>query len=800
MQSISHILAATFVSERRRVAGVIPPRAVPRGLAIALLVMVTCPAIAAPVAHAAGAAYVLTRKNGPAKERITVASQGYAHRLFTRGRLTSGMAIDYRKRDVVIYDAAGKRFQRISLRAAVERVASERRMLRKADTPYFELPNRLAFPSERPQRLVAARRIKGVRARGYLLRRAGQPASRLWLATGLPRPPAGIRRLLARIPFDAGSALTGRVALRVDERRRGRYRVVTAVGRVRRTSTGRLAFAAPKGFKPTTELVAPITRQTSSVPAHVTRQIPWFPIQDNPEVFVVYWGRRFSSEPGTIQRINQALANTILKPPYIDGMAQYGVGPGRLLGHIVVPSDPPASAGRRDAEGWAANAGMASFARASGAPFAWTRIGPDPLVVIFVSAEVVDASDNNGYHSVMPVQTTLLDPLGIFLQPVYPFAMVKVPPFDASFSHIDGATVTASHETVETATDPVTIPAGWVDPSKGASTPPEQGEIADICQEGMTAPWFQRSRVNGIAVNTYWSENTRSCVPESRPSIRIDSPINGSSASRGQVIPLRATASDPFDALMGPSVTWASDIQGDLGSGTLVNATLQPGAHLITATATNSQALVRTASVRVTVISRPPQVAITDPPSAATFPSDRLISFHGTATDPADGELTGSRLVWRDNGAQFGTGRDVVHNIPQQGSHTITLTATNNHGESATDSIAITVGPPTGGPSAVIDSPSEGAWFQFGETQPVSFTGHASDPEDGTLSGASLRWFDDYDVGNSHFHVHFGSGTSASTLLYSGGTERQHTISLVATDSDGKTDTDVIHVSSGQIG
>ena len=151
------------------------------------------------------------------------------------------------------------------------------------------------------------------------------------------------------------------------------------------------------------------------------------------------------------------------------------------------------------------------------------------MVVLYEPMDALSAEgnrDNLGYHTVMPVGTALLDPLGLVVMPVYPWIIVKVPPADGHGGDIDSADITVSHETAETATD--TITTGWTDPDKSALG--EQGEVADICHEGNHAPWDDWTRVGGVAVATYWSESARSCVPATQPSVRIDTPADGATA------------------------------------------------------------------------------------------------------------------------------------------------------------------------------------------------------------------------------------------------------------------------------
>lgn len=89
--------------------------------------------------------------------------------------------------------------------------------------------------------------------------------------------------------------------------------------------------------------------------------------------------------------------------------------------------------------------------------------------------------------------------------------------------------------------------------------------------------------------------------------------------------------------------------------------------------------------------------------------------------------------------------------------------------------------PPSNTPPTVsIDSPANGSSFTAGDT--VSFSGSASDAEDGNLSG-SISW-------TSSLDGSLGTGASVSAALSTG----THTITASVTDSAGATATDTITV------
>ncbi|HMA76340.1 MAG TPA: hypothetical protein VKO43_03425, partial [Candidatus Krumholzibacteriaceae bacterium] len=87
-------------------------------------------------------------------------------------------------------------------------------------------------------------------------------------------------------------------------------------------------------------------------------------------------------------------------------------------------------------------------------------------------------------------------------------------------------------------------------------------------------------------------------------------------------------------------------------------------------------------------------VNITSPASGDTFLVDSTIVFTGSASDPEDGMLNDSSLVWRVNTFPqdtLGFGDTVKTNTLPEGRHTIILTATDSEGNSNYDYIFLYV-------------------------------------------------------------------------------------------------------------
>lgn len=90
---------------------------------------------------------------------------------------------------------------------------------------------------------------------------------------------------------------------------------------------------------------------------------------------------------------------------------------------------------------------------------------------------------------------------------------------------------------------------------------------------------------------------------------------------------------------------------------------------------------------------------------------------------------------------------------------------------------------PNQSPTASIDRPADGNGYAEPDT--VFFEGSGSDAEDGSLSGGSLAW-------ESSVDGELDTGTSFSSTALSAG---DHTVRLIATDSDGAADTASVSIS-----
>jgi serine protease len=113
---------------------------------------------------------------------------------------------------------------------------------------------------------------------------------------------------------------------------------------------------------------------------------------------------------------------------------------------------------------------------------------------------------------------------------------------------------------------------------------------------------------------------------------------------------------------------------------------LNPGTHVITATATDLFGGQGSASLTLSITNALPTATITSPSSDIRVLSSQFVNFKGQGFD-ADGPVS---LIWRSMlGETRGTDAFVIR-LPV-GQHTVTLTVTDSDGATATDSVVVTV-------------------------------------------------------------------------------------------------------------
>jgi hypothetical protein len=254
-------------------------------------------------------------------------------------------------------------------------------------------------------------------------------------------------------------------------------------------------------------------------------------------------------------------------------------------------------------------------------------------------------------------------------------------------------------------------------------------------------------------------------------------------------VTLIATSDDLFDgAVRDDQYQWKSDRDGPIGNARILNkTTLSPGTHRISVQVTNSQGGTRTAGpITISVVVQPPTVRVDGPADGSAFAADQKINFRGSAFDGKDGDI-GPSATWSVDGTAVGTGASLLqHQIPQQGGHLITLSATNSGGITRSASTHVTIGPPTGQPAVLITSPPlpvNQSDRYFGPGEVLTFSATADAQGVATIADSGYVWMDSVDgfLGTGQTIQH--TLTSATTI---------HDITVTVTDSLGRTGTDTI--------
>ena len=175
------------------------------------------------------------------------------------------------------------------------------------------------------------------------------------------------------------------------------------------------------------------------------------------------------------------------------------------------------------------------------------------------------------------------------------------------------------------------------------------------------------------------------------PTCVIDRPSAGGSDPFTRDIRLRGVASDTEDGDLSAVMSWSSDLQGSLGVG--ADLSVEPtvsGVHTITCSVEDSDGNVGSDAVQFTVVS--PLIEITSPDDGDTRDEGDRVRLRCDAEDLEDGQLSGSAVAWTssrdgtiDDGCSIDT-RDL-----SRGDHVLTATATDSDGNTASDSVEITI-------------------------------------------------------------------------------------------------------------
>ena len=137
--------------------------------------------------------------------------------------------------------------------------------------------------------------------------------------------------------------------------------------------------------------------------------------------------------------------------------------------------------------------------------------------------------------------------------------------------------------------------------------------------------------------------NTPPPPPNTAPTATITSPTNGSAFLTTDGITFSGSGNDAEDGVLtGTSLVWTSNLNGQIGTGGSVTASLSAGSHTITLTATDSLTATGTDSVSITV-------------TANAGPATMHVGdLNGASTKLNKGQWSGQVTVKVDTAAHFG--------------------------------------------------------------------------------------------------------------------------------------------------
>jgi len=161
-----------------------------------------------------------------------------------------------------------------------------------------------------------------------------------------------------------------------------------------------------------------------------------------------------------------------------------------------------------------------------------------------------------------------------------------------------------------------------------------------------------------------------------------------------------------------------------------------------------------------------------------------VVSFSSTgSTDPEGGGIT---FGWTFGDGTRSTNANPKHTYSQAGSYSVRLAVSDGANSTMSPPLTIVVGNP---PTVTIDAPISGRTFRAGDV--ISFSGHATDPEDGNLSASALNWTVLFHHAE-HIHPVLGNWSltnrGALTIPSTGhpfGHDTSYELLLIATDSSG---------------
>ncbi|MGD8989015.1 MAG: S8 family serine peptidase, partial [Syntrophobacterales bacterium] len=174
--------------------------------------------------------------------------------------------------------------------------------------------------------------------------------------------------------------------------------------------------------------------------------------------------------------------------------------------------------------------------------------------------------------------------------------------------------------------------------------------------------------------------------PNEPPTVTITAPSDGASFEEEQVVTFSATAVDHEDGNISADIEWVSSIDGAIGKdvASFLTSSLSVGTHTITASVNDSGGEGGSDLISVTINANTPAPAPANAPPDADFDfliaKSKTVSFTDTSTDN-DGYIVS--WFWEFGDGKTSTAQNPTHRYRSTGSYSVTLTVTDDGGETA---------------------------------------------------------------------------------------------------------------------
>jgi len=249
-------------------------------------------------------------------------------------------------------------------------------------------------------------------------------------------------------------------------------------------------------------------------------------------------------------------------------------------------------------------------------------------------------------------------------------------------------------------------------------------------------------------------------------------------ADAGQNIVLNEGTAAPLDASKSSdkggviaSYVWAENGQ-TIGDAKHLNYAFSVGYHDVTLTVTDPQGLSASDSVIVEIKNIAPSANAGADINAARSED---VTFDASLSSDAGGIKTHE---WKEDGKVISSKKVFTKQYNAAGTFNVTLTVTDNQGETAIDTMIITI-------INKVPKADAGSDILVNEGTEVNFDGSGSADTDGTI--VKYEWKEGDTL--------LGTGVTLSKMLAVG----EHTITLIVTDSDGATAEDIVLVDVNEI-